>query len=350
MFDENEVIIFPRPKKCEYTSENKCAVLGMKGLIKCIISIAENPDLLEMEAAKLISEKIMKEIGSAPEIIKGSLIKKDLLIIRISTFNYSQESELLPFQKEEAYCLDINQGDITIYANEGKGAFYGAQTLNQLIKIERNLLVLPVCKINDWPDKRHRGLFVENRYGTDRMTLHDWRKLIDYMASMKMNFLGVGVYGCWCIQYQNEISEYLYLPINKYPDLKTRRKVVYYSILNNKWETIDYLPEMYEADFFGELIKYGKSKNIIVSPQFNSMGHNTLIPRLYPEVSARDEQGKLTGFGFCTLIDKTYNVLFEIFDEIIDRYLMPNGINWFNIGYKRKQGSQVFWHEVICAD
>ena len=332
--------IFPRPKEYEHLPDNEQIILGELGSISCIISVSENASLLEMEAAKLVSEKIKLEIGISPITCKNYIldincdINRDskLPVIIICTLNNSVCNNLLEFQKKEAYQLKIGLGEVVIYCNEGIGAYYGAQTLIQLMKVQNNFLTLPACIITDWPDTEHRGLFVENRYGTDRMKLQDWKDMIDYMALLKMNFLSVAVYGCWCIQYGNEISEYLYLPVKKYPDLLTRRKVRYYSNKKGTWETIDYLPDMYESDFFGELIEYSKSKNIIVRPQFNSLGHNTLIPRLYPEVSARDEENGLSGFGLCTSNEKTYEFLFGIYDEIINRYLAPNNIDWFHIG------------------
>ena len=89
---------------------------------------------------------------------------------------------------------------------------------------------------------------------------------------------------------------------------------------------------MYETDYFGDMIAYGKKKNVKVIPLFNSLGHNTLIPRHFPEISAVDEDGNLSGVGFCTNNEKTYEIMFDIYDEIIDRYLAPNGIDAFEIG------------------
>ena len=43
-------------------------------------------------------------------------------------------------------------------------------------------------------------------------------------------------------------------------------------------------PTMFEEDFFGEIIAYAKERNITVKPLMNSYGHNTLIPRLLPEL------------------------------------------------------------------
>ena len=88
---------------------------------------------------------------------------------------------------------------------------------------------------------------------------------------------------------------------------------------------------MAKEDFFGELIAYGKTKGVEVFPLWNSLGHNTLIPTKYPEV-APIVDGEPSRVGFCVSSPKTYEMLFNIYDHIIDNYLKPNGITSFHIG------------------
>lgn len=64
---------------------------------------------------------------------------------------------------------------------------------------------------------------------------------------------------------------------------------------------------------------------------FKSLGHNTLIPREYPEVSSVDEKGSPIGYGFCLTNPQTLELMFKMYDEIIDRYLKPNGVDTFSI-------------------
>lgn len=234
---------------------------------------------------------------------------------------------------QEGYEIVIARSGARITGADPAGAFYGAVTLEQLLHREDGCLYLPLVKIEDWPSFPERGLFLEDRYGSEFMTLEDYREAIDYFSKMKLNSLTVGVYGCWSVQYDNRVAEYLYLPFKKYPQLKTPMSIKYY-----RPEERDYvcrenvLPTMYEQPFLGQIIRYAKKKNIRVRPLFNSYGHNNLLPRQIPEISAKDEQGKPLEMGFCTSSEKTYEVLFDIYDDIIDNYLAPNGIDEFHIG------------------
>ncbi len=232
----------------------------------------------------------------------------------------------------EAYIIDIKTEKSEIVGYDEAGAFYGAISFAQLIHTEKNNVYIPECFIIDYPRFPVRGIQMECRYGSDFQTLEDWKKGVDYFAEKKINFFEFALYGCWVRQYDGEIAEYQYIPFKNHPELKTPRQIKYYSVKEGKWKyKKDALPTMYEEDYLGELIKYAKKKNITVFPMFNSLGHNTLIPRIYPEISVVNEEGNPSKVCFCTRNPKTYEVMFSIYDEIIDRYLTPNGIDRFSI-------------------
>ncbi len=235
--------------------------------------------------------------------------------------------------RADAYTIDIGEDCAKLVGYDVGGAYYAAVTFAKLLTVEKGSIYLPLTKIVDYPDFIDRGQFLEDRYGSDFMTFDDYKKAIKYLAGMKYNQVTVGLYGCWGYQYDNMIAEYLYVPFKSHPELTTPRNVKYYSVAERKWVyKNNVLPTMFEDDYFGDLVAYGKKHNIKVKPLFNSLGHNTLIPRLIPEISAKDENGNLTGRGFCTNNPETYKVMFELYDEIIDRYLAPNGVDGFQVG------------------
>ena len=83
-----------------------------------------------------------------------------------------------------AYLLDINEDGISIMGYDERGAFYGLQTLRQIVKQNRDGK-LPCLSINDWPDLPARGV-VEGFYGTPWS--HEARlSLIDFYGRFKMN-------------------------------------------------------------------------------------------------------------------------------------------------------------------
>lgn len=238
--------------------------------------------------------------------------------------------------QEEAYRLELTASGGNLTAASSAGIFAGCQTLRQLLHGQP--ATLPALQIIDWPDLRYRGLYVESKWGPDLMTLADWRDLIDYMASLKLNSLGIGVYGCWVVQYGGQTTEFMLLPFPDQPELTTPKTLRYYTPSTQSWQTLTYLPRMATEDFFGEVVAYGKANNVIVRPHFNAPGHNTLIPRAYPEVSAQDADGTPLGYGFCLTNPRTYELLFALYDSVVERYLRPHAIDWFHIGLDEVTG------------
>src|SRR5690606_24989711 len=127
--------------------------------------------------------------------------------------------------------------------------------------------------------------------------------------------LGIGAYGCWVVQYGGKRTEFLMVPFPDDPDLKTPKTLRYYSPSAGEWQVLEYLPTMVDEDLFGEIVAYGKANGVVVRPHFNSPGHNTLIPRVYPEISARDEQGSPIGYGFCLSNEETWATIFRLYDS-----------------------------------
>lgn len=233
--------------------------------------------------------------------------------------------------ENQAYTIEISENKIELVGYGSAGLYYAVNTLLQCVFVENTKVYVPMLSILDYPDMKTRGHFFETRFGSNLMTLDDWKAVVDDLESMKLNQLVVGLYGCWCVQYDNVVSEYVYVKIPKYPLIKSDVIKKYYSPKNKKWvnETVE-VP-MARDDFFGELVKYGKSKGVEVLPLWNSYGHNTLIPKVYPEVAPKIN-GEASKLAFCVSNPKTYELMFDIYDHIIDNYLKPNGIESFHIG------------------
>lgn len=299
--------IFPLPKLVEETG-------GTLGIQKCRI-------------------EIKTDAYTAPAA--ASLITQSLSALGITVCDEGDTAIILqsgpaPAQvayPEQGYELTVSDSQVILTGFGETGLYYGAATFVQLAKTAE----LPCCRVLDWPDMPFRCHKVECRFGTNVMEKQDWMDLIDELAMQKISHIQINVYGCWCVQYDGKVSEYLYIPIHGHPELQTPVRNKYYDPASGQWIEEEQLPPMYREDFFGELVAYGKARGIKVYAGFNSYGHNTLIPRTNPNVSAKEETGKPTLFGYCTANPETYELLFGIYDQIIDRYLAPYGSDCFCI-------------------
>lgn len=84
----------------------------------------------------------------------------------------------------ENYTLDLSNDGIMITAPSVVGAFYGIQTLRQLMENK----TVYVCHIEDAPDFGFRGFYHDVTRGRIP-TLDTLKELVDYMAYMKLNSL-----------------------------------------------------------------------------------------------------------------------------------------------------------------
>lgn len=122
--------------------------------------------------------------------------------------------------EDESYTLDISNNGIVITASATVGAFYGIQTLRQILENE----TVYACHIEDAPDFGFRGFYHDVTRGRIP-TLDTLKELVDYMAYIKLNSLQLYVEhsfafrefydsiertGCLTAEEIRELDEYCY--------------------------------------------------------------------------------------------------------------------------------------------
>lgn len=310
---------FPTPR--EVKDSGKLVRIGSLAGANFTVSTTAEGDLVA-SAISFITEEFNNKCAILPPF-EGSFA---------ITLDICPDDACLAGKGEEAYAITVTESGAKLVCASERSAYYAAVTLIELVEIKGAAVYLPIVEIVDYPRFSKRGVLVESRYN-DFMTLDDYKAAIDDFARLKLNKMEVAVYGSWSKQYDDMKSEQQYIPFKSLPEFRNPKPVKYYSVKKGRWINVPKtLPEMYEKDFFGEVVKYGKTKNVEVFPLFNSFGHNSLLPRVKPELSALDAEGKFTHNGFCTANEQVYETLFKLYDEIIDRYLAPNGITSFSVG------------------
>ena len=318
--------IIPVPQKFEMTSE-KQFVFGKKGYTL----LSDLPDsILYNNAKKRLQARLTELFGKE---------SKNGYPFRL-TLGDAPENISNP---DQGYTLKVDKKGTEICGFGERGLFYGVTTLLQILKDETFPVKLPSFQILDYPDIEKRGHFIETRYGTDLMELEDWKQVVDNLVEQKQNHLTVGLYGCWQTQFDHRVSEYIYAWFDGHEKLKTSVFKKYFSPKENKWINEEVWTPMAEKDFFGELRAYGRENGIEVIPMFNSLGHNTLIPRTYPEISAVAEDGSPSKLGYCVSNPKTYEFLFDIYDQILTRYGKDDPIKSFDIGLDEVSGCRGYF-------
>lgn len=260
-----------------------------------------------------------------------------------STFDLS---DVPAANRREYYELTIQGSQVTIRAPEQDGTVWAAQTLAALFKTVIAGGVLPNLAIRDWPVLPVRGVFVENKWGPDRMTFSDWCQAINRLSAVKMNTMGIGLYGCWggC-RYEgpDKPTEFLMVPVPGRDDLKTPHTLRWFSPKDDQWHEETYLASFVnQEDLLHNVVEYGRERGVTVIPFVNSFGHNTYFARVMPELSARDAKGKPTGVGYCITAPETREFVEKFYEGIISRHFVAKGSDDKSIEYFHIQMDEVW--------
>lgn len=145
---------------------------------KMSVDMTAKVDLTAGVALKDKQKKFANDLNFITQNKKGVQLAID--------FGAKQATKLGIKAVSGAYAMSINKKGITITGYDERGAFYGIQTLKQLLASEAvKNSQLPYAEINDYPDLPKRGV-VEGFYGTPWS--HEVRlSLIDYYGKFKMN-------------------------------------------------------------------------------------------------------------------------------------------------------------------
>jgi hypothetical protein len=88
----------------------------------------------------------------------------------------------------EGYRLEVQKSGVTISASTDAGAYYGVQTLRELIRAQDRKLAC--CRIDDAPDFRRRGVYYDVARGKVP-TVETLKELIERLAHWKINELQI---------------------------------------------------------------------------------------------------------------------------------------------------------------
>ncbi|MHA1452883.1 MAG: family 20 glycosylhydrolase [Promethearchaeota archaeon] len=105
---------------------------------------------------------------------------------------FLETTEIPPESRRQAYTITSNEDTICISAWTYRGAYYGIQTLSQLLTrepdSEGDKVILPKISIIDYPVYNIRGLVDDISRG-QRPTLDNFKKFIRFLSRTKQNYL-----------------------------------------------------------------------------------------------------------------------------------------------------------------
>ncbi len=214
---------------------------------------------------------------------------------------------------DEGYLLDVTDKGIDIKAKTPQGAFYGMQTVMQLLPAEIESLSLikniawkvPAATIKDEPRFKYRGQHLDVcRHFAD---VENIKKQLDVLAMFKIN----------TFHWHLTEDQAWRIEIKKYP------KLTEIGAKRVEGEGNTYGPFFYTQEQVKEVVAYAKERFIDVIPEIELPGHAVAALAAYPELSCTGgpfEVRNIWGIAndvFCAGNDSVFQFLTDVIDEVV---------------------------------
>jgi hexosaminidase len=210
---------------------------------------------------------------------------------------------------KESYSLKINPKGIEINATDHAGVLYAIETLKQILVQTWNgkEFNVPCMVIRDEPAFAFRGFMLDaSRHFQPVSTV---KHVLDYMLSLKLNIF----------HWHLTDDEGWRVQSLKHPELN-----IHSSFMNdsNKLETNGF----YTLEEIYDIIKYATDRYIEIIPECDIPGHSFAVLSAFPQLRCPYKPGSN---AFCAGNPKTYEIIKDIFGELIDvfkpRYIHIGG-------------------------
>ena len=223
---------------------------------------------------------------------------------------------------DEGYKLNVTAKSIIIQANTAKGAFYGLQSLFQLLpvaifspsKVNDVKWAVPAVAITDSPRFVYRGLHLD--VGRHFMPVDFVKKYIDLIALHKQNQFH------WHLTedqgWRIEIKQYPLL--TKVGSIRKETMVGHYG--DKKWDGKPY-GGFYTQDEIREVVKYAEDRFVNIIPEIELPGHALAALAAYPNLGNNPDKiyqvGTLWGVYDDVFMprEETFQFLENVLTEVI---------------------------------
>lgn len=234
----------------------------------------------------------------------------------------------------EGYVLYVQSDSILIAGSDEQGAFYGLQSLRQLIERDGGQVFVPGVQIRDWPHKPFRGIRL---YLPGQENIAFFKRFVrDFCALFKFNTLIVEVNACMRLDRHPELNAG---SIELARDLNYTRRV---ELVSPRGEYQDSSHQdaadggLLEKQDVADLVRYARAHHIEVIPEIPSLTHSYYLLARHRDLA--EIQHAEWPDTYCPLNPGSYELLFEVMDEYIavmqpkmihighDEWRMPVGV------------------------
>ena len=308
-------LIFPIPQEQQVTTQS--FVLDET----IMIATPKNAGEKDMTLARLLVKELSNKYGIALKIESIDVIPKGRKVVIMGTLanplikKYCTDNGIKITKDnpgKEGYILQVSNNLIVIAGSDDHGAFFGLQSLRQLILSGKGKIVQGV-KIRDWPNLPFRAIRMYVP-GPDNIAFLK-RFMSDFMALYKYNKI---------------IIEFNCMRLDKHPEVNTgwQEFVKYMQYTRSNSSQGLYGEEknsshydagdgfIIEKEVVRDLVKFANENFLEVIPEIPSLTHAYYLLTKHPELA--EYPNDTWPDTYCPSNPDSYKLMFDVYDEYLE--------------------------------
>jgi hypothetical protein len=310
-----EQLIFPIPQEMQVTDD----AFTLDDSVAIVVP--ENASEKDISLARSLVGELSANYGIALKIETYTAIPNDRKVIVMGTTSnplvkkYCTDNKLEINAKNpgpEGYILHVNNKLVVIGGWDDPGAFFGLQSLRQLIQKGSGKSIQGLT-VRDWPSMPFRGirLYVP---GPENIAFFK-RFLKDFMALYKYNRVIMEV-NCMRLDRHPEVNAG-WIEFSKYMQYTRSNSTLG---LHGEEKNSSHFDAgdgyIIEKDEVRDIVKYANQNFIEVIPEIPSLTHGYYLLTRHPELA--EYPGDMWPDTYCPSNPASYDLMFDVYDEYME--------------------------------
>jgi len=310
-------LIFPIPQQIEI-GEGSFEINE-----KTVILVTDKPSPQDLSLAKFLTAEIADRFGVALKTQQAINLPKNKNVIIMGSLRNSLVRKYCKKTKvkitvqnpgPQGYILNVNDNSILIAGSDDVGAFYGLQSLRQLIKKQDKNLIVPKVKVKDFPYKPFRGLRI---YVPGKDNLQFFKRFVrDFMAMYKFNKVILEVNAVMRLDRHPELNAGAIEFAKELTYSRRDRPKGPHQVIQDSAHYDAGDSGLLEKAELAEIVNYAKSLNIEVIPEIASLTHSYYLLARHRDLA--EVPPAAWPDTYCPLNPDSYKLLFDVLDEYIE--------------------------------
>ncbi len=309
-------VIFPIPQEMEVLDNH------FKLDEETLIIIPQEASENDLFLARFFVSELSDRYGLALKIVRSSKLPNDKDVILMGAVDnplikeYCTQKNLNVTSENpgsEGYVMNIDKKTVVIAGSDNRGAFYGLQSLRQLIENEGEVQIRCI-KVRDWPDLPFRGIRL---YVPGHENIPFFKRFLrDFMALYKYNKVIIEMNACMRFDRHPELNAgWIEFAKNLHYTRRSR-------VLGPGQQPQDSAHHdagdggVLEKQDVRDIVRFANQHFIEVVPEIPTLTHTNYLLTRHRELA--EIPNAEWPAVYCPSNPKSYELLFDVFDEFIE--------------------------------